>query len=149
MEHIRRAVPGDASRIAEILIFAKRAAYRPIFRNDAVSFGGMQVLPLALDYLEGRESLEHIWVYDDEFVKGMLHTEQGEIKELYVDPFFQETGIGGRLLDFAVQRQGGRFLWVLEKNHKAIRFYAAHGFTPTGERRLEPGAPEYIVQMAR
>ena len=108
VESIRKAAPGDASRLAEILIFAKRTAYRPIFRNDAVSFGEMQVLPLALDYLEGRKSLSHIWVYDGGFVKGMVRVDSGEIHELYVDPFFQNEGIGGLLLDFAVRRQGGR-----------------------------------------
>ena len=149
MKHIRKAVPQDASRIAEILIFAKRTAYRPIFRNDAVSFGEMQVLPLAMDYLEGRESLEHIWVYDDEFVRGMLHVESGEVKELYVDPFFQGTGVGSKLLRFAIDQLNAQFLWVLEKNQRAIAFYQSHGFTPTGERELEPGTPEYILKIAR
>ena len=149
MEHIRKAVPRDASRLAEILIFAKRTAYRTIFQNDAVSFGEMQVLPLALDYLEGRESLEPIWVYDDAFVRGMVHAEAGEVRELYVDPFFQGTGIGSKLLCFAVEQLNARFLWVLEKNRKAITFYRSHGFTPTGERELEPGTPEYIIKMTR
>lgn len=149
MKHIRKARPQDASRIAEILIFAKRTAYRPIFQNDAVSFGEIQVLPLALDYLEGRKSLEHIWVFDDEFVRGMLHAGNGEVRELYVDPFFQGTGIGSRLLRFAVEHLNARFLWVLEKNQKAVAFYQSHGFTPTGERELEPGTPEYIIKMVR
>jgi len=61
MEHIRKAAPQDASRLAEILIFAKRVAYRPIFQNDAVSFGQMQVLPLANEYLSSPEKLENIW----------------------------------------------------------------------------------------
>lgn len=148
MEHIRKAASQDASRIAEILIFAKRAAYRSIFRNDAVSFGEMQVLPLALDYLEGRKSLARVWVYDDTFVRGMVHAENGEVKELYVDPFFQGAGIGGKLLHFAVERQSARSLWVLEKNRKAIAFYSAHGFFPTGEREQEPGTPEHIIKMA-
>ena len=34
---IRAASKKDASRLAEILIFAKRMAYRPIFQNDIVS----------------------------------------------------------------------------------------------------------------
>lgn len=45
---IRRAEIKDASRLAEILIFAKRTAYRQIFNNDNVSFNEMQVLDLAL-----------------------------------------------------------------------------------------------------
>ena len=44
---IRRATIADASRIAEILIFAKRTNYRKIFQNDKVSFGEMQVYLLA------------------------------------------------------------------------------------------------------
>ena len=149
MEYIRKAVPQDASRLAEIMIFTKRTAYRTIFQNDAVSFGEMQVLPLALDYLEGRESLGGIWVYDNEFVRGMLHAEGGEVKELYVEPFFQGTGIGSSLLRFAAEQLNARFLWVLEKNQKAISFYRSHGFASTGERELEPGTPEYIIKMTR
>ena len=84
MKQIRRAAPQDASRLAEILIFAKRVAYRPIFQNDAVSFGQMQVLPLANEYLRSPEKLENIWVYDDEFVKGRVHIQGRQIKELYV-----------------------------------------------------------------
>lgn len=34
MDHIRKAVVQDASRIAEILIFTKRMNYRKIFHND-------------------------------------------------------------------------------------------------------------------
>lgn len=77
---IRPAEYKDISRIAEILIFTKRAAYRPIFHNDKVSFGEMQVLPLAEDYQAKPELLSHIWVYDEEFVKGLitLHTRNSQ-----------------------------------------------------------------------
>lgn len=44
---VRKATKMDASRLAEILIFAKRTAYRPIFQDDLVSFNEMQVLDLA------------------------------------------------------------------------------------------------------
>ncbi len=149
MEDIRKACARDASRLAEILIFAKRAAYRPIFHDDKVSFGEMQVLPLAQDFLEKPVLLEPVWIWDDEFVKGLVHVEKGEVMELYVDPFFQGQGIGGRLLDFAVGELDARFLWVLEKNRRAIGFYERHGFQPSGERRPEPGTEEYIVRMDR
>ena len=45
--------------------------YRRIFQDDKVSFGEMQVYPLAKEYIENPEKLEGIWVYDDEFVKWM------------------------------------------------------------------------------
>ncbi len=149
MDAIRKAEVRDVSRLAEILIFTKRVHYREIFHNDFVSFGEMQVLPLAQEYLEDPEKLEHIWVYDDGFVKGLIHVEGREVQELYVDCFFQGQGIGGQLLEFAVNRWNVNQLYVLEKNSSAIAFYKTHGFFPTGDRRLEPGTPEYVIRLER
>ena len=149
MDHIRKASVRDISRIAEILIFTKRMNYRPIFRNDKVSFGEMQVLPLAQDYIDHPEKLENIWVYDDEFVKGVLHAEKHELLELYVDTFFQNEGIGSKLIEFAVDKLGVRYLNVLEKNINAIRFYQRHGFVLTQEKQLEQGTNEFVVKMKR
>lgn len=145
---IRRATLNDASRIAEILVFTKRMNYRRIFQNDKVSFGEIQVYPLAAEYLENPDKLEQIWVYDDEFVKGMVHIDGETIAELYVDSFFANQGIGGKLIQFATDQKQCRRLWVLEKNADAIRFYERYGFTLTGERRLEEGTTEYIVEMS-
>ena len=103
--------------------------------------------PLAQEYLRCPEKLENIWVYDDEFVKGMVHIQGLQIKELYVDYFFQHQGIGAQLLDFAVRDRGARFLWVLEKNKAAIQFYEAHGFVFSGQRMLEAGTPEFLQKM--
>ena len=147
MNCIRKATTSDASRLAEILVFTKRMNYRPIFHNDKVSFGEIQVLPLAQGYIEDSGKLENIWVYDDEFVKGMLHIEGDWIEELYVDSFFHNQGIGAALMDFAIEKCHAKYLWVLEKNDGAIRFYRSHGFTMTDERKLEEGTPEYIVKM--
>ena len=147
MNHIRKATIEDVSRIAEILVFTKRMNYRPIFQNDKVSFGEIQVLPLTQEYLKTPELLEPIWVFDDEFVKGVLHVENGQIQELYIDSFFQNQGIGASLIDFAIQKCQAKSLFVLEKNTGAIRFYERHGFVLTKERQLEPGTTEYIVRM--
>lgn len=158
---IRKACPADASRLAEILIFAKRSAYREIFHDDLVSFGEMQVLPLALEYRDSPAMLEPVVVYDDGIVKGMatiLHTKQEdavtELKELYIDPFFQGEGIGARLMGEALKQAQQNessliFLWVLEKNQNARRFYQNHGFSPTGERALLEGTEEYVMKLSR
>lgn len=147
MNPIRKASQQDASRLAEILIFTKRVHYRAIFQDDAVSFGQMQVLPLALDFRERPGALRGMWVYDDGFVKGLLHVEGDEIQELYIDPFFQRQGIGSALMAFAQEACGARRLFVLEKNQQAIGFYRRHGFAFTGMRRREPGTAEYIAEM--
>lgn len=149
MDHIRKAAAQDASRLAEILIFAKRVNYRPIFNDDKVSFGEMQVLPLAQEFLSDGEKLDNIWVYDDEFVKGLIHIEGEWIQELYVDPFFQNRGIGNALIRFAIREFGVRRLYVLEKNGGAIHFYQNHGFSLTQEFRLQQGTTEFVVEMRR
>lgn len=149
MSHIRKAEKQDIGRIAEILIFTKRMHYRSIFQNDKVSFGKMQVLSLANEYLGDLSKLNNIWVYDDEFVKGLIHIEGKRIAELFVDTFFQGSGIGRELIEFAINEFNADNLWVLEKNTSAIRFYQKHGFSLTEERKLEEGTTEYIVRMRR
>ena len=128
MDCIRKADIQDSSRLAEILVFTKRMNYREIFHNDKISFGEMQVYPLAQDYMDNPEKLENIWVYDDEFVKGMLHIEGKELIELYVDSFFQNEGIGAKLIELAIQMFHVKNLFVLEKNMSAIRINQRHGF---------------------
>lgn len=146
---IRKAVNHDVSRIAEILVFVKRIKFRPIFQNDDYSFGELQVLPVAKEY-SNREILDYIWVYDDHgIVKGMIHIEGKEIKELYVDYFFQNLGIGSELIEFAKGKYDVRFLWAIEKNTDSIRFYEAHGFHLTDMKKFEEGTTEYLVMMER
>ena len=147
MPYIRRAGEADASRIAEIIVFNNRVNYFPIFRDEGFSFGKVQVLPLANDYLSDPDRLARTWVYDDGVVKGLIAVRGEEIEKLYVEPAFQSSGIGARLLEHAVSNLGARWLWVLEKNAGALRFYARHGFAPTGERACEGDAPVYVVKL--
>lgn len=149
MSKTRKATIEDASRIAEILIFTKRMNYRSIYQDDKVSFGEMQVYPLAKEYIEFPDILKKIWVYEDEFVKGIIHIEDKEILELYVDSFFQNQGIGSELLEFAVRQMECQYLWGLEKNIRAIKFYKEHGFQVSDERELVEGTKEYVVKMKK
>lgn len=146
---IRQATINDASRIAEILIFTKRMNYRRIFQDDKVSFGEMQVYPLAKEYIDNPKKLEEIWVYDDEFVKGMIHINGTQIEELYVDTFFENQGIGAKLIDYAIEKYQCNWVWVLEKNTQAMRFYERHGFKITGEKQLQEGTTEFIIKMVK
>lgn len=144
---IRKASVEDISRIAEILVFVKRMNYRAIFRNDAVSFGEIQVIPVAEQYSKP-EILDSIWVYEAEgIVKGLIRIVGKEVVELYVEHFFQGQGIGAKLIEFAKKEQDAKILWVLEKNTDAIRFYETHGFHLTENRIFDEGTPEYKVLM--
>lgn len=158
-ETIRKAAKEDASRLAEIQIFSKRKAYRPIFQNDKVSFNEMQVLPLALFYRDFDGALDDIYVFDDGIVKGMMKWSCGdsaiwELKELYVDPFFQGAGIGTSLMNYFLaaavgQKAGGAMLWVLEENISAIRFYEKQGYSDTGEKKKFPGTENNLLKYRK
>jgi len=148
MTHIRKATENDLSRIAEILVFVKRINFRPIFKNDDYSFGELQVLTVVEEY-RNPDILSHIWVYDDGIVKGLIHIVGQEIKTLYVDAFFQNQGIGAALIEFAKNEFHVSFLWAVEKNVGAIRFYERHDFYPTDVRELEEGTTEYLVKLER
>ena len=53
------------------------------------------------------------------------------------------------MINFAVEEKQCNFLWALEKNSGALRFYEKHGFHRTEERILEEGTSEYLVKMKR
>ncbi|SHJ62641.1 putative acetyltransferase [Clostridium amylolyticum] len=157
---IRKAEVKDASRLAEILIFAKRTAYRQIFNNDNVSFNEMQVLDLALEFRDIESQLDDLYVYDDGIVKGLIKwgkadnkgTENNvEIFELYIDTFFQGQGIGSILIKDCIEhakKQNIRqlFLWVLEKNYTARKFYEKYGFKPDNASKFEDSTIEIILR---
>lgn len=145
---IRKATVRDLSRIAEILVFVKRIKFRPIFKNDDYSFNELQVLSVAKAYSDP-DILDHIWVYDDGIVKGLIHIENEEIRELYVDYFFQNQGIGAKLIEFAKDQFPVKFLWAVEKNTDAVRFYEAHGFHKTDTKKFEEGTTEYLILLKR
>ena len=57
--------------------------------------------------------------------------------KLYVEPQFQNSGIGAELLSFAVNELHADWLWALEYNERGIAFYKRHGFVLTGEKMIE------------
>ena len=71
------------------------------------------------------------------------------MKELYVDYFFQNQGIGGKLIEFAKKEFDTDHLWAIEKNTDAIRFYQMHGFHLSDTKKYEEGTTEYLVMMER
>ena len=84
---IRQAETGDISRIAEILVFTKRVNYRRIFHNDRYSFGELQVMTVAGELQQNPGELREIWVYEEDFVKGMIRVRGQEVVQLTWTPF--------------------------------------------------------------
>ena len=146
MSPIRKATAADLARIAEIEIFNYRLNFYPIFRNDWFYFDHLTV-PARMEHF--RTVLEGLWVYDDGAVKGFVHINGDEVKKLFVEPVLQGQSIGARLLEYAMDVHGARQLWALEKNTRAIAFYARHGFRPTGGKKPEDDTDESLIHLAR
>ena len=95
---IRKARESDIPRMAEILVFGKRVAYRDFFQDDIGTFQELSVWKTMEEYKGNDHRLEHTLVYDDGIVKGVLTgkigLEEGELCELYVDPFLRDVVLG-------------------------------------------------------
>lgn len=147
MEHIRRAQPSDAPRIAEIRVFNYRLQFYPIFRDDDFYFREMTVAAVTESLRGDAAALASYYVYDDGIVRGMMQAADGELVRLFVEPVFQGRGIGAKLLEYAVNHLHAERLWVLEKNPRAIRFYERHGFRLTDTKQPGEDTDEYLLLM--
>ena len=143
---IRKATVKDLSRIAEIQIFNYRLYFYPIFKADKYYFEELQVPSLMQKY---EADIDSVYVYDDGVVKGFIKIEGTYISRLFVEPVLQNASVGSKLLEFAINKHHADHLWALEKNEKAIRFYERHGFALTGEKKIEEGTTEYLIQLRR
>ncbi len=139
---LRKATMQDVSRIAEIIVFGKRVAYRPIFNNDVVSFNELQVINLIEEYRNNPTLVNNMLVYDDGIIKGVINRvfkdDAVEICEFYVEPFFKGNGIGKELiqqviLEARTSKRNKIFLWVIEDNLSARKFYENNGFLASGK----------------
>lgn len=149
MAVIRKAEKADVCRIAEMEVFNYRLNFYPIFRCDEYYFSQLQVADLMEAYLTRPEMMGNTFVYDDGAVKGFVRLDGAEIRKLFVEPVLQGQGIGAALLEYAVEKLGARSLWALEKNTRAIAFYARHGFFPTGKKKYEEDTSEFLVLLER
>ena len=68
-EHIRKAKPDDASRLAEIEIFNYRLNFYPIFKDDGYYFGELNVRDMIKEYENTSALTAQTFVYDDGVVK--------------------------------------------------------------------------------
>lgn len=141
---IRDAVPADAEAIARAHVAAWRTAYRGIV-PDAL----LDRLSVAARYERAREALAapgpgRTFVAElDGEVAGWCRTGpardddppgETELWALYVSPDAWGRGTGAALLREA-GAEGATYLWTLEANDRARRFYERHGWVCDGTRR--------------
>jgi GNAT superfamily N-acetyltransferase len=77
----------------------------------------------------------------------------GELKRIYLLPETQGGGLGGRLLQTALDwlEQPGRMIWlgVFSDNVGARRFYTRYGFEPVGDYYFEVGETQDFELILR
>jgi len=145
---IRRAVPEDAGRMADIQINGWRNAYRGIV-SDEILFGKMKIEKKTNALRKTLEEGNEEWYVfeDNEILKGILligKSRDDDIQDafemwcIYVDHFILREGIGYKLLLFceeiAVERGYDIItLWVLENNRIGKNFYLKNGFKEEGK----------------
>jgi len=146
MNYIRQATIDDLVRIAEIFVFNYRLNFYPIFQEDTFYFEELTVFNMVESFAK---ELDSVWVYDDGVVKGFIQIEKREVRRLFVEPTLQGKSIGADLLEYGIAEKDVDFLWVLEKNIKAIVFYKRHGFDTTNEKKYEEDTTEFLVRMEK
>ena len=146
MNYIRQATVDDLVRIAEIFVFNYRLNFYPIFQKDTFYFEDLTVFNMVESFAK---ELDSIWVYDDGVVKGFIQIEKREVRRLFVEPTLQGKSIGADLLEYGIAEKDVDFLWVLEKNIKAIVFYKKHGFDTTNKKKYEEDTIGFLVRMER
>ena len=140
---IRRAVPDDAPKIAELEreIFPDPWGEKEIF-SYICSEGGM--------CYSATDSGEVI-----AYVIGRVIAPEGEIYRIATRKGYRRRGIAYRLLDYAVKTERGKgleclFLEVRESNVAARNLYRSYGFRELGERKNYYKDPtENAVVMVR
>jgi ribosomal protein S18 acetylase RimI-like enzyme len=150
---IRNAEYSDLVRVAEIHVASWQAAYRGLISDEIL--GSLSVedrlqtwkewsvipgaelwvailegLPVGFCRLAGEDPLDDADGYD-------------EITHLYLDPGIYGRGIGYPLFQHAIQASNRReskgvFLWVLEENVSARRFYERAKMSLDGGRQSRP-----------
>ena len=144
-----------ASKASAVYAVSWKTAYKNIVPQkylDEISFGLWT--PLLLD----SSRAGYVLKVDDDFIAASsiapAREEKmsgwGELISIYVLPQYFNQGYGKKLLEFVVGKLRKRgydniYLWVLEENQGARRFYERNGFSPNGDRRtITVGGKELV-----
>jgi GNAT superfamily N-acetyltransferase len=140
---VRRAVPDDAERIADIQITGWRETYPHLLSPDFLA--GLE--PQTEGYREGIaravRAVYNVAELDGDVVGFAIAgppreddpPRDWELALLYQYARAHGSGTGQALLDAAIGDRPA-FLWVAEGNPRAQAFYRRNGFVPDGARKV-------------
>lgn len=148
---IRKATLIDAQRIAEIIVYGWRFAYKGMI-DDTYLYGELSVVKRYQSLSEVLSGEHGFFVYEEDGImkafvlvseprESAETSDYSELVAIYVEPQFKGMGIGQKLIAFAEElslnnQKNAIRLWVLEKNEKARAFYEKCGFVQLNENML-------------
>lgn len=146
---LRRALPADAARIAQLLIDARSAfmPYAPMAHSPA------EVLSWVTEFLV--PSGGTVVAESDGAIVGAMATEREAscswITQMAVHPMNVGTGIGSTLLQHAFRTCTPPIrLYTFQANIRAHHFYEQHGFRVIGEsdgQENEEHCPDVLYEL--
>lgn len=157
MALIEPASPADAPALARVFIRCWRDAYRGVVADEILDALAVEELELRWRTLVPRVLVARDGVGA---AIGMVRfgadeddPQVGHVFSLYVDPASSGAGAGRELLARACgELSSAGFaratLWVFEANERALRFYRAAGWSPTGRTRVEEEWRARELQLA-
>jgi GNAT superfamily N-acetyltransferase len=145
---IREARPDEAEALAEVQRDACLVALPHIFPPDLYPFPMDDVRERWVVALADPDMSVVVAEVDGRPV-GLAGYRSDWLDGLYVLPGHWGRGIGLALHDAALARMREHgsdrcHLWVLERNHRARRFYERHGWHENGETRVVPFPPNPV-----
>lgn len=126
MIELRAATPDDAEAIGCVYVRAWQAGYRGLLPQQFLD----AVRPAA-----ALDTSKITVATVDNVVRGYVMLGPGQLEAIHVDPDAWGTGVGRKLLAYAreaLKAQGHReaFLYVIDGNTRAERFYESDGWKP-------------------
>jgi GNAT superfamily N-acetyltransferase len=142
---IRPARPDESETLLRIQREAAVGAFAHVFPPEQYPFPDDGVRAQWQEALEDPAIEVYIGELDGE-PAGSVAVGYGFLRNLYVLPERQGTGLGTSLHDHALERMRAlgfaeAKLWTLEGNHAGRRFYERRGWSLNGETREVPFPP--------
>src|SRR4051794_20305404 len=142
---IRRAGADDVELLLSIQRASAVEAFPHVFPPERYPFPDDEIRAVWAEALASQEVQTFIAESGGTSV-GLVAIEGDYLRTLYVIPTAQRQGVGGALMDFAIERlkaSGVRTakLWTLEANARARSFYERRGWRLTDESRKVPFPP--------
>jgi ribosomal protein S18 acetylase RimI-like enzyme len=155
---IEPATTDDAPELAAIFLDCWRTTYRGIVEDEIID----RLDPHEIEARWQRLVDEHevLVARVDRTAVGMVRfgadeddPSRGHVFSLYVEPSASGHGTGRSLLEQATRELAAAHfrtatLWVFAANGRALRFYRAAGWEPTGETRVEREWRALELQLA-